>query len=275
LTLQSIRFSKRWANDSLPTWRPHRSPKPSRWRNVAWTKRGRKSVAIIECFAQFGYATELWKTWAIPADIKTDTGNLAAAVEAKRKAIACHLAHHRDDSENHDAKGHLALAVTQILGAGDPAEAATLLQQLAADPDVPGHAQTFIRTLQAIVVGSRDRTLADTPELTRHGCRNPVPDRNAGEVRIAFQEITLRFGIQFIDFGGHDKVVFVQAADLVGIEQDAGVAPTESDVGMMPLLFGQIAHSVDERQGSSEVFERESAFDPRAILQQLPTGRLR
>ena len=39
------------------------------------------------------------------------------------------------------------------------------LQQLAADPDLPNHARTFIQALQAIVAGSRDRTLADTPEL--------------------------------------------------------------------------------------------------------------
>lgn len=41
----------------------------------------------------------------------------------------------------------------------------SFLQQLTADPDLPSHARTFIRTLQAIVAGSRDRSLADAPEL--------------------------------------------------------------------------------------------------------------
>jgi hypothetical protein len=54
--------------------------------------------------------------------------------------------------------------VTQILGAGNPAEAANLLQQLAADPDYARH-RSFIRALQAIVAGSRDRALADEPDL--------------------------------------------------------------------------------------------------------------
>jgi hypothetical protein len=54
--------------------------------------------------------------------------------------------------------------VTQSLLAGDPAQAASLLQQLAANPDV-AWLLPFIRALQAIVAGSRDRTLADAPEL--------------------------------------------------------------------------------------------------------------
>ena len=118
----------------------------------------------IECKAQFGHASEPWKTWAILADIETDAGNPAAAAEAKRKAIACYLAYRRDGGENHDEPGRICLAVTQSLLAGDPASAASLLQQLAADPDAAGFGG-FIRALQAIVAGSRDRTLADAPDL--------------------------------------------------------------------------------------------------------------
>ncbi len=76
----------------------------------------------IECKAQFGHASEPWKTWAILADIETDAGNPAAAAEAKRKAIACYLAYRRDGGENHDADGRISLAVTQSLLAGDAAD---------------------------------------------------------------------------------------------------------------------------------------------------------
>jgi hypothetical protein len=55
--------------------------------------------------------------------------------------------------------------VTQSLLASDAPTAASLLQQLAADSDLPSHARTFIRALQAIVAGSRDRSLADAPDL--------------------------------------------------------------------------------------------------------------
>ncbi len=118
----------------------------------------------IECGAQFGHASEPWKTWAVLAGIEKDAGSPAAAAQAKQKAIASYLAYRRDGGENHDAPGRICLAVTQSLLAGDPAQAATLLQQLAANPDA-AWLLPFIRALQAIVAGSRDRSLADAPEL--------------------------------------------------------------------------------------------------------------
>ncbi len=119
----------------------------------------------IECKEQFGHASEPWKTWDILADIETDGGNSAAAAEAKGKALACYLAYRRDGGENHDGAGRLALLVTKSLLAGNALDAASLLQQHAANPDWQRQAGTFLRALQAIVAGSRDRTLADAPDL--------------------------------------------------------------------------------------------------------------
>src|SRR6185295_10811054 len=67
----------------------------------------------IECDAQFGHASEPWKTWDILADIEMDSGNPVAAAEAKRKAIASYLAYRREGGENYDGPGRLSLAVTQ------------------------------------------------------------------------------------------------------------------------------------------------------------------
>jgi tetratricopeptide (TPR) repeat protein len=119
----------------------------------------------IECKTQFGHAASPWTSWSVLAAIETDAGNPTAAAEAKRKAIACYLAYRRDGGENHDAVGRICLAVTQSLLAGDAAVAASLLQQLAAHPNASGSLGTFIRAMQAIVAGSRDRTLADAAEL--------------------------------------------------------------------------------------------------------------
>ena len=120
----------------------------------------------IECKAQFGHASEPWKTWDVLAGIETDAGDPAAAAEAKRKAIACYLAYRHDGGENHSPQGRLALAVTQAVCAGNAPEATALLQQLAERPDAAGPGLTFVRALQAIVAGSRDRTLADAPDLS-------------------------------------------------------------------------------------------------------------
>jgi tetratricopeptide (TPR) repeat protein len=121
-------------------------------------------LRAIDCDAQFGHASEPWKSWAILAAIETDTGNAAAAAEAKGKAIACYLAYRRDGGENHNLAGRLSLAVTQALRDGNPAQAATLLQQRAANPEA-AELLPFIGALQAVVAGSRDPALADQPEL--------------------------------------------------------------------------------------------------------------
>jgi tetratricopeptide (TPR) repeat protein len=120
----------------------------------------------IKCKEHLGHAGSIWNTWSILADIETDAGNSAAATEAERKAREHYLAYRRDGGENHNTDGRICLDVTQALLAGDPGAAASLLQQIAANPDLPNHARTFIQALQAIVAGSRDRTLADAPDLS-------------------------------------------------------------------------------------------------------------
>jgi len=118
----------------------------------------------IECDAQFGHASQPWTAWSIFASIEKEADNPAAAVEANRKAIASYLAYRRDGGENHDPPGRIGLAVTESLLAGDPATAASLLQQQAPRFEAAG-VGGFIRALQAIIAGSRDRTLADAPDL--------------------------------------------------------------------------------------------------------------
>ena len=119
---------------------------------------------VIECMERFGHASEPWKTWAILADIETDAGNPAAAAEAKGKAIACYLAYRRDGGESHRGPGRLVVDMTEKLRTDGRGAAASFLQQLANDPDL-AELFPFLRTLEAIVAGSRDRTLADAPDL--------------------------------------------------------------------------------------------------------------
>lgn len=118
----------------------------------------------IECKAQYGHASAPWNTWAVLAGIETEAGNPTAAVEAQRKAVASYQAYRRDGGENHYSDGRISLAVTQALLAGEPAQAASLLQQRAANPDA-AWLLPFIQALQAIVGGSRDPSLADAPGL--------------------------------------------------------------------------------------------------------------
>jgi len=118
----------------------------------------------IECKAPFGHAASSWRSWNVLADIETAAGNSAAAADARYQALAAFLAYRRDGGENQTGSGRLALAVRQALTSEDPAEATSLLQQLAADPQAASKLP-FFSALVAITAGSRDRSLAEDPAL--------------------------------------------------------------------------------------------------------------
>jgi hypothetical protein len=142
------------------------------WNNLADTLRklqhlDEARLAIrraIECKAPFGHAASPWTSWANFATIETAAGNSAAAADARHQAINAFLAYRLDGGENQSGSGRLALAIREALANGDPAETASLLQQLAADPQAAS-LLPFLTALQAITAGSRDRSLAEDPAL--------------------------------------------------------------------------------------------------------------
>jgi len=119
----------------------------------------------IECYASFGHAALPWKAWAILADIETASGNGPAAADARHQAHGAFLAYRRDGGENQTGFGRLVLALRQALTRGNPAELASSLQQVAADPQAVS-ILPILTALQAITAGSRDRSLAEDPDLS-------------------------------------------------------------------------------------------------------------
>jgi tetratricopeptide (TPR) repeat protein len=119
----------------------------------------------IACKSPFGHASEPWRTWDILADIETDSGNLAAATAARANAVASYLAYRRDGGENHDASGRVVFNMHEKLRAAGPGAASSFIQQLAVARQ-EANLLPFIRALEAIVAGSRDRALADAPNLS-------------------------------------------------------------------------------------------------------------
>ncbi len=118
----------------------------------------------IECKAEFGHAATPWTTWAILADIETDAQNHTEAATARRTAIDCYLAYRRDGGENHSGIGRLIFDVGDRLRVGDSRGAVSILRKEAARFEAAGFGP-FIQALQAIVAGSRNRILADAPDL--------------------------------------------------------------------------------------------------------------
>lgn len=130
--------------------------KLSRFDEARWEIR-----QAIKCGARFGHASQPWKTWAVLVDIEAGAGRSSAAAEAKSNASACYLAYRRAGGENYEPVGRISFIVTQALVTGERASIETELQQHATEIK----ALPFIHALQAIVAGSRDRTLADAPDL--------------------------------------------------------------------------------------------------------------
>ena len=122
------------------------------------------TIRALQCKEAFGHAANPWKSWENLALIETEIGNLTAAAEARHNARTSYLAYRRKGGENQGGSGRLALAIHQALAAGSPAEAAFLLQQLSIAPRW-AKALPFLAALQAITAGSRDRNLAEDPDL--------------------------------------------------------------------------------------------------------------
>ena len=120
-------------------------------------------LRAIKCNEGIGHSGSVWNNWTNLANIETDAGNLAAAAKAKGKAIASYLAYRRAGGENHDTPGRLFYAVTEAIQKGDRGEAERVIAEYRErwiDDENPE-----ADALQAIVAGSRDRTLADAPDL--------------------------------------------------------------------------------------------------------------
>src|SRR5829696_277371 len=69
--------------------------------------------------------------------------------------------------------------------------------------------------------------------------------------------------------GGEDEVALCKAVYFMRVDRNVSVAPAEAHVGVVPLLFGELAHPVDEVQGLPEVLEPEAAAQV-VLLDHLP-----
>jgi len=117
-----------------------------------------------DCKARFGLAAQPWKVFDILANIESAAGNTSAAADARHQATTSFLAYLRDGGAHQSGSGRLALAIRQTLTTGSPAEAASSLHQLAADPRWVEYLP-FLNVLQAIITGNLDRSLAEEPGL--------------------------------------------------------------------------------------------------------------
>jgi tetratricopeptide (TPR) repeat protein len=117
-------------------------------------------VRAIECKRPFGHAATPWNAFARLSDLERAVGNEQAARQARSQATQAYFAYRRDGGESQTPAGQLRALVAQ-----QPDAAKADLTRLLQDPDLTDDLRVFIPYLQAVLVGSRDITLADDPKL--------------------------------------------------------------------------------------------------------------
>jgi hypothetical protein len=77
-----------------------------------------------------------------------------------------------------------------------------------------------------------------------------------------------------INFGGHDEIVLMQSLDLLGLQRDRGIAPTEADIRMMAFSFREFTNFLDKGKRLPEIAKSEAPLDALSLLCKLPVRRL-
>src|ERR1700693_3113919 len=73
-----------------------------------------------------------------------------------------------------------------------------------------------------------------------------------------------------VNLGGHDEVVLMQSLDLLGLQRDRRIAPTEADVRMMAFSFRKFTNLLNKGKRLPEIVKPEAPLDAARFLRQLP-----
>src|SRR5437667_11229847 len=77
-----------------------------------------------------------------------------------------------------------------------------------------------------------------------------------------------------VNLGGHDEVVLMQALDLLGLQRDRRIAPTEGDIRMMAFSFREFTNLLNKGKRLPEIAKPEAPLDAVSLLRQLPVWGL-
>ena len=77
-----------------------------------------------------------------------------------------------------------------------------------------------------------------------------------------------------VNLGGHDEVVLMQSLDLLGLQRDRRIAPTEADIRMMAFSFREFTNLLNKGKRLPEITKPEAPLDAMSFLRQLPVRGL-
>ena len=136
------------------------------------TKLGRYDEArgeilrTIECEAPFGHEAEPWRTFSMLANLEREAQNEDAAQSARSRALEAYLAYRRDGGASqighHEIFDEVRRAILSCELEAITAQLAGMLER----PDLPKPLKALLPALQAVLEGSRDRSLVErNPDL--------------------------------------------------------------------------------------------------------------
>ena len=118
----------------------------------------------IECKKAFGHVAEPWKTWSILYKLETACDNPQAAQTARQQAIQAYLAYRRDGGQTNTTAAQLAQAALPAMQAKQLDAILQNLQERVAQTQ-QRYLKVFIPKLREIILGSRDKSLAEDEAL--------------------------------------------------------------------------------------------------------------
>src|SRR5215510_6170534 len=77
-----------------------------------------------------------------------------------------------------------------------------------------------------------------------------------------------------VNLGGHDEVVLMQSLDLLGLQRDRRIAPTEADIRMMSFSFREFTNLLNKGKRLSKIAKPEAPLHAVSFLHQLPVWGL-
>ena len=69
-----------------------------------------------------------------------------------------------------------------------------------------------------------------------------------------------------VNLGGHDEIVLMQSLDLLGLQRDRGITPTEADIRMMAFSFCEFTNFLDKGKRLPEIAKPEAPLDAVSFL---------
>lgn len=121
-------------------------------------------MRALKCKESYGYEAEPWKTWEVLSQLESTTGNIEAAMRARRIAIESYLSYRRAGGHSPTPGAQACAAAAGAIAAGDTSELEQfLIQNLSGN--VSPQVRVLIPKLLAVLHGERTTVLAEGLEL--------------------------------------------------------------------------------------------------------------